>query len=407
MNRSFWLLVSGQAVSVLGDFLESMAVGWLVYQMTGSKVAMASLFLVSWIPQVILLLFGAPFLDRVDRRRLMVHLDLFRMILYVMPPVLAWTGYLEPWHLFALQLVAGAVGALFEPALMAILPTLVEEKQLIRANAIHGGVRQAMTIAGPVLGGLLVAKMGSNPALILDALSFGLSALTLLLIPAPAGRMAMRDTDKADYWSELTAGFLFFWRVRSLLLVMIIASLSNIGIMAINTIMIPFVRDFLHKDSISVGLLQTAWGVGYLISSAVLGAIGLVRRKRLGLLGAFVVQGLSIACLGLVRPGYIYYAMAMQGLFGVTSAVLGAVISALYQHLVPDPLRGRVMAVRILIGQAAMPVGAFMGAFVAEYIGIPLTFGLSGAIIAVVAIIGFLLPVSHSLDHEALAAPAG
>lgn len=407
MNRSFWLLISGQAVSVLGDFVASLAVGWLVYEMTGSTVAMASLYLVSWIPETIILVFGAPLLDRLDRRRLMVYMDLLRMILYAVPPVLALTGHLAPWHLFALQLVAGAVGALFEPALMATLPTLVEEKQLVRANAIHGGVLQAMSIIGPAVGGVLVASMGSRPALIIDAVSFGLSAVTLLLIPAASGRVATRNTDKADYWRELTAGFGFFWRERSLLLVMVVASVSNIGIMAINTIIIPYVQDFLHRDPTSVGLLQTAWGVGYLISSAVLGVIGLFRRRRWVLLGAFVVQGLSIAGLGWVRPGYLYHAMALHGLFGVTSAVLRAIISALYQHLVSDALRGRVMAVRILISQAVMPLGAYMGALATDLVGIPLTFGMSGAIIAVVAVLGFLLPASRGLDDRRLAAQAG
>lgn len=400
LGRSYWILWCGQVVSALGDGFGNIALSWLVYDLTRSMLAMGTLFSVGLLPQLLLWLVGAPLVDRVNRRRLMAALDVIRCGIYAIPPVLAATGQLSLWHLYALNLAAAAAGALYQPASMALLPSLVDNGQLVKANAISDGAYRATSLAGPLLAGLVVAGWGSHPALLLDSVSFALAALSLRLLPATVGVVSGKGMARPRYVSEAMEGFRFFGRVPALLIVVVLSAFYNLGVSVITPLYVPFIRDQVGGSAKVLGLSYSLSAFGFVVGSAILGGLGELRQRRLLVTGALSLSGLLMALFAVVGRGQAAFAVGIDALLGVLHPFFYTLVSYLFQRLVPDRLRGRASAVRLLIARSLTPLGAFLGALAAERIGLQSTFLLAGLPVAILAGVSCLIPALRGIDGD-------
>lgn len=401
MGRSFWLLWSGQTVSSVGDVFGNLAMGWLVYDLTGSKLAMGSLFLVGFLPSIAIWIFGGPLIDLVNRRRLMISLDLVRALAYAVPPLLAHAHLLQIWHLFALAFVEGIAGALFFPASLAILPSLVAPEQLVRANSLSMGAMTAANLIGPMLAGPVVAAADSPTALALDAASFAVSALTLYWLPAAVGAVRRHtEAQSAPYLQQLAAGYRFFLRVPALLVMMLCLGLANMGGAVFNALTVPWVKEQLGGGIVALGVLQGVISLGLLTGTTVAGWIGDVRRRHLPMLLGLTGSSLMMASLGLPTQGHLLLAGALCYLFGVCGPFWDTHSSSIYQRLVPERLRGRVMSVRLLVGQGMRPIGAFFGALLAERTSVGTALLWFGLLPAVAAALALFLPLLSQVDGD-------
>jgi MFS family permease len=401
MGRSFWLLWSGQAVSAFGDAFGNLAMGWLVYALTGSKLAMGSLFLTFFLPQIALWMFGGPLLDRFNRRNLMISLDLMRALAYAVPPLLAATGHLQLWHLYALSFVEGATGAMFHPASMALLPSIVSEEHLVRANSLSMGAWTATGLIGPMAAGALVAAAGSQAAMLVDALSFAGSALTLFLLPVSAGRVEQRTHEDAEpYLSRLVAGYRFFLRAPALLAIMCLLALSNMGGTAVGNMTIPWVQEQIGAGPAAVGMVNAAVALGMLASTLFIGWKGEFRHRRLAMLGGLAGCSLMNAALAFVGHGQLALGVVFMVMMGFISPFWDTNSQVVYQRVVPDHLMGRVMSVRLLVGQGMRPVGAMLGALLADRYGLRTDFLVFGLLPAILTVGAMFLPMLRWIDGE-------
>ena len=181
--RDFALLWTGAAVSLLGDGVYIVAIAWQVYEISDTPTAL-SLIGVAWtLPMAAFLLVGGVVSDRFDRRRIMIATDIVRALAVTVIAVLSITGVLELWHLFLLAVVFGTGDAFFGPAFNATVPQIVPQRMLVQANSLDQFIRPfMMALAGPAIGGLTVAALGTGAAFALDAGSFFLSAVAISLM---------------------------------------------------------------------------------------------------------------------------------------------------------------------------------------------------------------------------------
>lgn len=379
MNRNFWLLTGGQAVSMLGSGFGQIAMAWLVYDLTGSKLAMGTLFLLTMVPETLLRLLGAPLVDRFNRLYLLRAMDLIQMVLYAVPPLIALTGQLQLWHLYAFAVVAGLTRALHAPAYFALVPNIVPKESLVRANSFAQSLTTGINMLGPILAGVLVATVGAMPALIIDSASYGLSALAMIILPAALGDVERQANTGAGYLTQLTDGIKFYRTAPALLTVMMAVAASNFATSATNNMMVPFVREQLNGGADAVGWITSAMTGGVLLGGLLIGWLGEPKRRRIGLLLPGIVGGVAVVSLSLLGEGQVLPAMLLIGLNGLQIGYFNPQNSALYQRMVPDNLRGRVMAVRLTLAWGIMPFASFLGSLVAEQTSLPtmhLTFGL-------------------------------
>jgi len=183
--RDFAWLWIGMTVSMVGDGIYIVAIAWQVYQLSNTPTALAAVGIAWSLPQIVLLLGSGVLSDRVDRRHLMIAGDILRLLAIGTVGVLSLAGELTIPLLIGLVVVYGVGQALFGPAFSSIVPSIVPAELLVEANSLGQFVRPfAMTLVGPLIGGLLVGSVGAGWAFIADALTFGFSAVMIMLIHA-------------------------------------------------------------------------------------------------------------------------------------------------------------------------------------------------------------------------------
>lgn len=393
-NRNFLLLWVGQGVSVLGDFFGNAALSLLVYELTGSKVAMGSLWLAFLLPMLPIRLLAGPLLDRLPRRPLLIAADMVRAAAFIAPVALFLLGRLQIWHLFATAAASGVAMGFFQPVVMAFVPSLVPREQFTRANAAIEGARAAMSLLGPAVGAAVVAGAGPLTALAVNSVAVAASALLLLFMRLPAGRPG--PARGASFVRELAAGYRFFGRHPELLWLAGTVAFLNLGSSAVMAQLLPYVVERLGSDVVGMGLIQSSFAAGLLLGTAACGALGEMQQRRLFTMGALVVAGVLIAALALVDR--LYMAMLLHGLAGVAVPFFNINSQAIYQVLVPDALRGRVFALRLVLAQGSLPLGAFLGGVVAESWGLTPMLLAAGLLPAALAVRAYFHPTLRQID---------
>jgi MFS family permease len=399
-KQPFYFLLGAQTISALGDAFGLIAMEWLVYELTGSKLAMGTLALMSGVSEILCRLLGAPLIDRVNRVRLMVLLDIVRALAFALPVVLGALGHLQLWHLFVTALLSGSCSALFGPASMAVLPSLVQGEKLVRAHSFSDMAVNGSYLLGPTLAGVLIALHGAQSALAVDAVSFLLSAALLFLLPKerfiPKARLAQptpaleKSSGLSRYLRDMGQGIQFFKNAPALFIILCFASVSNMSGVAVWTMMVPYVQEHLAVDAAKFGLLGTANAVGMISGAFLVGVIGDVQRRRLPMLGSVLVRGCLVAAMGLTGSYWVLLALVFST--GLTGPFFGSFSSSLFGRLVPEELRGRVQSIRMLVGGCLQPAGGFAGSLVATSLGMPVLFLLAGLTPALMACGGFFLP---------------
>ena len=406
MNRRFWIIMSGHTISMLGTSFGTIAQAWLVYELTGSKLAMGTILMMGTLPETLLRLLGGPLVDRFNRIALLRNLNILQMLVYAIAPALAATGLLQVWHLYAVAVLAGLSRALYAPAAFSLMPLIVPREQLVRANSLSQSLITGVGLAGPALAGALVAAVGPVPALVFDAISYGIGALSLAFIPTAVGHVERRPGARGSYWGQMAEGFLVFRQMPALLVVMLAVAAINFATTAGNSMLVPFVREQLLGSAAAVGLLGSAITAGSFLGSLLISWLGDVKQRRLSMMLPLAVSGGAISLLALLRPGQILVAAALLVVCGAGLGMFNPQNQALFQRLIPLEMQGRVASVRLTITWGVMPLSSFLGSLVAEGAGLPVMLALFGLVPVVAVMFALGGSALRSIDGDPVSAPA-
>ncbi|MHA6532339.1 MFS transporter [Paenibacillus sp. BAC0078] len=407
LKRSYYGLLSTISLSAFGDAFGLLAMEWLAYELTGSKLVMGALALSSGIPELLLRLLGSPLSDRLPRVRFMACLAAIRLLAIALPLGMGLAGQLQLWHLFAAAGLSGACAALFMPTAMAVIPGVADSRKLVRAFAVIDGCKGAAALLGPALAGVLTAASGSLPALGVNMLCYIAAIATLLCLPKqpkPAAATSRSSFSISGYIREIAEGFTFYKQFPAMLMIMLMASVSNLSSIAVWTMMVPYVREVLHRNAAAMGTLTTASALGTLVGLGVISLLGEITHRRLVMLGSLGTIGVITSIWGLI-PSFPF-ALAAVFVSGALGPFFGSLSSSLHGRLVPASLQGRVNSIRFLIGGSLQPFGAFIGGAVAEAYGVPALFLAAGLLPALCAAAALLLPGLRMLDGDLAALEA-
>ena len=393
--RNFRLLWSGLIVSNMGTWMQNVANGWLVLQLTNSPLWLGLLGFSFAIPMILIPPFAGAIVDRVHRIRLLFLTQSLQMLNAFALALLTWSGKVQVWHI----LLNAFLGALFlafdNPARQALFPDLVAPRDLFNALSLNSATYTGAALIGPALAGILLEPLGAGTLFFLNGVSF------LAVIFALA---AMRDvrTHSGDNHGSLGSSFLsglsFAWHHRLILALLALSSVAAIFGRSYQSLLPAFSRDIWHAGAEGYGLLLAAAGGGALI-----GAFGLAALKQVPHQGALMlINGLlfSIALVAFsLSPSFIL-GLILLFIAGVTSTVFSTVNATLIQLSSPNEMRGRVMSLYTVTLIGLPSLGAMGSGVVAEQLG-----GVEGAPHAVLigaAILGvvlvFVLPMFWKRD---------
>ena len=372
-TRDFGLLWWGQVTSQIGEGLNKVALLWFVYELTGSALMIATVGLIQTVPPLIFGPLIGVYLDRLRKKPIMVWVDLIRTVLTVLIPALYGLGLLRLEGLFILIFLTSMVSTVFGPALVSAVPLLVRRGELVSANALIQSTNNIGTLLGPAVSGILIALIGAQYVLYVNAATFFISALCLMPIRCQE-TVPERQQQNADsatsVFRDLLVGFRFVFGDRSTVLLLVtITALYNLGASAFVFVLPVYAKELLHMGPIQLGWLWSALGVGMLTASSWLAlrqSTDAQSRMKI-LVSGTTMGGLATCTLGLLESPLL--AAGLVILVGAGAALLNPVVFALLQELTPSHLMGRVLTTFSTGSMAAAMVGMSGFGWIADKIG--------------------------------------
>jgi MFS family permease len=373
--RNFRFFFFGQGISLIGTWMQSVALGWLVLEITNSPFAVGLNQALRSFGVLLFTLYAGVIVDRVDKRRLIVWTQALQMLEALALAALVWTKTVTVWQVMALAVMFGIVNAFDIPARQAFIAELVRRDDLMNAIALNSSMFNAARIVGPAVAGVLIGAAGVGLCFFLNGVSYiaviaGL--LAIRLAPPPT-----RGSVPTSAWEGLREALTFVLRdARLAALVTLVALFSVLGFPFI-VLMPVTARDVLHVNAGGYGLLMTAVGVGAMLGALGLALAGRRVRKGLVLLASGAAFGALLVLFAAARSFSL--AFALLALTGCAMIVTTALANTMLQTLVPDELRGRVMAFYAFVFVGMAPLGAFQAGLVAEHAGAPFSTAMGGA----------------------------
>lgn len=369
-SPNFRLFFYGQTVSLLGTFVQNLALGWLIYRLTDSSFLLGLIGFAGQIPSLVLTPFAGVYADRLNRRKVLVITQAISMVMAFLLAFLFFTDRIEIWHIIAISIVNGMSLAFDTPFRHAFLLEMVGEKDLLQnAIALNSTLINAARFIGPTLGGFLIAWMGEGYCFLVNGISFLAVIASLLSMKViPLNRGKQRGPIVRELFEGLQYSF-DFKPIRYMLY--FVVAMGFLGL-PFQVFLPVFARDILHGDSQMLGYLTGAMGAG-----ALTGAFYLASRKgmcgipRVILLTSFTA-GLGLVAFSLSTNPILSIILVFFTGFGMIAQF--AATNTLIQHIVDDDKRGRVVALYGMSFMGITPIGSLLLGTVTPWAGVQITF---------------------------------
>jgi DHA3 family tetracycline resistance protein-like MFS transporter len=392
--RKLW---TAMCVSLLGDGAFLVAMAWQVYELSNTPTAMSVVGIAMTVPTIVFLLVGGVASDRLDRRMLMVAADLLRALAGAALAGLALSGVLEVWHVAVLAALYGTGAAFFAPAFDALVPDIVPSDRLAQANALDQLVRPlVLRMAGPAVGGVLVAAGGAGLVFALDTATFLFSAMMLLLVRVrtdraqPGSLSVVRDL--ADGW-RFVRGRVWLWATFAS------AAVAYLCFMGPVEVLLPYlVKNELAGSARDLGMIFAAGGLGSVACAVAMGQRDIPRRGITFIYAVWTLATLAVAGYGLASS---LWQLALAALAFNTLETAGTIVWAtLKQRHVPRAMLGRVSSLDWLISIGLLPLSFALTGPVAGAIGPRGTLVAAGVVGAAVTCAAFFAPGMRDIERD-------
>ena len=382
-NPALAQLLAGEFISGIGDWLYLVAILVVVYAESNSPVLLGIIGAARILPYVLLSVPAGMVADRFDRKMVLLVTDVARGVIMI-GLALAVSVSSPTWVIIALSILAACFSTFFGPAIGALLPSLVDERDLGTANSAWATLDNVAFIIGPAIAGILLASGGLGVAFLINAASFAVVAVILWFLPVP-GRPKPKAEVEGEEGSAPDGG----WRalLRPLAGPLVLDSATSFVIGGVNVMTVVIAVDVLGAGESGTGFLQAATGVGGVVAGVSGGAL-LARRLSVPLVVGGVVGGIGLAWLAL--SGGLVMAMIAIGVAVAGLLLLEVVNTTMIQRIVPDELRGRAMGVLQTSSAIVYSLGSLLMPILAGLVGVPFVL-VAAAVIVVAGVAGALL----------------
>lgn len=402
MRGDFWKFWIGETVSNFGSSITLFALPLLVFKLTGSAVSLGIAFAMFGLPHLFFGLLIGAWADRLDRKRLMIVVNLLSAAVVVAVPLASAAGVLSIWWIFAAAFALATLGIFFQAAQFAAIPSLVERDQLVTANGRIQASFSAATVVGPLAAGALLAFIPLESLLFIDALTFVFSAIALSLIARSFN--APRESVPTSIRADVVEGLRYVLRHPVLRNISAMMALINLVSVTVYAQLVLFAKQRFAVSDSELGLLFAANGAGVVLLSLAAGPL----RSRFAFgnvaLGALMLSGVMRFALA-YAPSYLL-AVALSALSSGLGTLFNINTGSLRQAIVPNHLLGRIITIAMVLAWSANPLGATIGGYIVERTGdVQTVYAAIGALVFGIALYFRLFsPLGHAERY--LTAPA-
>jgi MFS family permease len=374
-HRDFRLFFTGQLISLVGTWMQSVGQSWLVLELTNSPFKLGVIGALQFGPMLFFSFVAGAIADRVPKRRLIISTQTALMLQAFVLSALAWTGHVQYWHVAVLACLYGFATTLDMPTRQSFIVEMVGKGDLMNAIALNSAMFNGARIVGPAAAGLLVARYGVAPAFFLNGVSF-LAVIIALFgmqaegLPHPrTGNSVVQDIlagvryAVGSPWVSLNLGLALF-----------------VSLFVVNhNVLVPLLaRDVLHEGAQGFGFLMAALGLGAVAGAIALAVLGSRRPRLVILIGAAILSAVTVLVVSVLRQ--FWPAAIALGLVGFFQIVFMASCNSTLQMTVPDRLRGRLMSLYAFVFAGMSPIGSFLAGSMAQVFGVSATFAAGGGL---------------------------
>ncbi len=402
-KRTFAIIWSGQFISLLSSSAVNFAIIiWLSLE-TGSAEVLAFAAIAALLPQTIIGPFAGVYIDRWDRKRTMILADGFIALCTLAMSVLFYFGYAELLFIYVLLALRSIGSAFHMPAMQASVPLLAPESELLRIGGINQVIQSVSSIGGPALGAFAIGLMDIGYVLLLDigGAIVAISSLLWVHIPNPE-KDPKWQTGIKQVLRDLGLGVRAVTSNQGITWLFLFSILATFCIMPVAVLFPLLTLQHFGGGKFEMSLIEVVWGVGMLVGGGLLGIFKPSLNKVIIINGMHLLLGISLAASGLLPPSGFVFFVALTVLGGIAASIYNATFTTILQEKIDPTMLGRVFSMYFSIALLPSMIGLLSTGFIADNIGISLTFVILGTIIALIGIASFFVPTLMRLGIKTI-----
>lgn len=391
-HNPFLVLLFAKMVTRFGDSIDSIAYSWMVFQLTGSKMLMGSLFAVNFVPGILFSLFAGVLVDRMPKKPLLILSYASRFVIVALTALLFSIDQLEPWHLFLFTLMNSTFECFSNPAETSLIPRLLPKHLLLSGNSVLATSSRIAELAGLALTGPLIAWIGIAGVIWMDSGAFLISALILLFIRIPAAEdVQIRKAIEAKppkFWQQLKEGINFIRSQRIMIYTLSTSTIINVGLTPLNVMQPVYVQDILRSGPATLSVLGGSITLGMIISGLVMGAWGGRFRKSMLIVTGCFLFGIGQVCLfipSLVSLQPLIIAGLGAFASGLALPFISTTSATYLMEAAPQAMLGRVSSVSSMISVAFIPLASLIVGAAGSLVNVEWLFLGAGILVLVLA----------------------
>jgi len=391
----FWKFFTGQTISVLGSAFSGFALPLLVFQLTHSAVSLAITTLTWALPHLVFGLFIGAWVDRVDRKRLMIVVDVLLALVMLTIPALAITHHLNVYWVYAVQFVSSSLGLIFQQAEFTAIPSIAAGQDLVTANGRINASYRASEVTGPAIAGAIVSFVTVPALLVVDSISYVVSAATLTWVRISFNKDDRKSRPTTRIMADIREGIRYVLSHPVLRNISLLMMAFNFVDSTFNAQAVLYAKERLHTSNFELGLLFAAGSVGAIIFSLMAGwlrrhfSFSIVVIGCLSLTGLLTIAYSAIPWFWVALPIFL----ARDGV----ASLLNINTFSLRQAIVPNHMLGRVLSVAGLLAFSATPIGSLLGGYLVQRTGdVALVFAGVGVLLFALPLIFAFTALGHA-----------
>ena len=401
--RPFFILWTGQSLSLIGSQAVQFALIWWLTETSGSATILATATLLGLLPPIVLGPVIGALIDRWNRKTVMLAADGFVAVASLLLAWLFAAGIADIPHVLALLFLRALGAAFHSPAMTASTSLMVPEKHLTRVQGLNQSLQGLLTIVAAPLGALLLAIFSMTGVMMVDVGTALVAILPLLAIRVP--RPTRSDgLGQSSVWAETAAGFRYLVRRRGHAMLIAMAALINALLVPAFSLLPLLVLQRLNGGAAQLGWLSSALGVGLIVGGVALGAWGGFRKRIVTTLTAITALGVAVTAVGLTPASSFLWALVSMSCVGLIAPLVNGPVYAILQATIAPDYQGRVFSLVGSLAGAVAPLGLIVAAPVAEIVGVGVWYLAGGIACVAMGIGGFFAPALMGIEDGTAAA---
>ena len=396
MSR-FWAIFSTQSISLLGSQIVQFSLVWWLTKMSGSASVLAVASIMALLPQVFISPIAGAYVDRWNRRRIMIAADTLIALMVLVIAALYAFGVVQVWHVYALMFLRAVGGAFHNPAMQASTTLMVQKENLSRIAGLNQALFGLVNILAPAIGALLFEVWPLQNVLMIDVGTAAIAVAILLLTKIPQQRRDPGDATKSLY-SDLMEGVRYLVHWRGGLYLMLGAVLVNLFFVPAVSLTAILVQRFFGGEALQYASIESMLGIGMVVGGVSLGVWGGFKSKVKTAMLALAAAGVGSAVVGLLPSSAFLLAVACFFLIGLMLPLINGSIFSLLQAVIPPELQGRILTIVVATSSAMAPVGLSVAGPVSDAFGVQVWFVVGGLVMVFFGVLSFFVPSMRDME---------